>query len=152
MFGPVGWQETIFIFILALLLFGPKKLPELGKTVGKAITEFKRASSELKATWDREMSSLERENESLKEVTQSVSAEISSDYSYDSSYYDGNPYYPSYDDSTATETSPVGASATQGAEVEQGTATDGTAVTTEPVEEAAGETHAAGKQEEPAEA
>jgi sec-independent protein translocase protein TatA len=52
--GPLGWQETVFIFVLALLVFGPKKLPELGKTIGKALTEF-RASSELKSTWDREM-------------------------------------------------------------------------------------------------
>ena len=34
--GPLGWQETVFIFLLALLFFGPKKLPELGKTIGKA--------------------------------------------------------------------------------------------------------------------
>ena len=53
--GPLGWQETVFIFFLALLLFGPKKLPELGRTLGKAMTEFRRASSELKATFDREM-------------------------------------------------------------------------------------------------
>jgi sec-independent protein translocase protein TatA len=52
--GPLGWQETIFIFVLALLIFGPKKLPELGKTIGKAMTEFRRASSELRSTWDRE--------------------------------------------------------------------------------------------------
>ena len=68
----LGWQETIFIFVLALLIFGPKKLPELGRSIGKAITEFRRASGELKATWDREMISLERENESIKEVTTSA--------------------------------------------------------------------------------
>ncbi len=51
--GPLGWQETVFIFILALLIFGPKKLPELGKTFGKAMSEFRRASAELKATWSR---------------------------------------------------------------------------------------------------
>ena len=34
--GPLGWQETVFIFLLALLIFGPKKLPELGKTAAKA--------------------------------------------------------------------------------------------------------------------
>ena len=50
--GPLGWQETIFILVLALLIFGPKKLPELGKTIGKAMTEFRRASSELKSTFD----------------------------------------------------------------------------------------------------
>ena len=74
--GPLGWQETVFIFVLALLIFGPKKLPELGKTIGKALTEFRRASSELKHTWDREMSNLEREGESIKEVTSSVQSEL----------------------------------------------------------------------------
>ena len=50
--GPVGVQEMIVIFLVALVLFGPKKLPELGKTIGKAITEFRRAQSELKSTFD----------------------------------------------------------------------------------------------------
>jgi len=59
--GPLGISETIFIFILALLMFGPKKLPELGKTIGKAMGEFKRASSELKETFEREMQTIERE-------------------------------------------------------------------------------------------
>ena len=36
--GPLGWQEMMVIFVLALLIFGPKKLPELGKTIGKAMT------------------------------------------------------------------------------------------------------------------
>src|ERR1041385_6207316 len=62
--GPLGMQEMVFIFVLALLIFGPKKLPELGKTLGKAMTEFRRASNELKSTFDREMSNLERETES----------------------------------------------------------------------------------------
>ena len=56
--GPLGYQEAIFIFVLALLVFGPKKLPELGKTVGKAMTEFRRASNELKSTWNREMEAI----------------------------------------------------------------------------------------------
>lgn len=128
--GPLGWQETVFIFVLALLLFGPKKLPELGRTLGKAITEFRRASSELKATFDRELSSLERENESIREVTSSYSPDTySHDYNYDSSYYDGGHDSPSQD-STATETSTVSASATQGAESHSGTAPEGTVATT----------------------
>jgi TatA/E family protein of Tat protein translocase len=117
--GPLGWQETVFIFILALLIFGPKKLPELGKTVGKALTEFRRASSELKATFDREMSSIERENESLKEVTQQYQNQINS-YD-DSSYYDGAYGSESYD-STASNPSTVSAPETQGAESTAGTA------------------------------
>ena len=112
--GPLGWQETMVIFVLALLLFGPKKLPELGKTVGKAITEFRRASSELKSTWEREMVSLERENESLKEVTSSIQNELTD---YNSSYtYDGGSYEPSAYDSPADNPSTVSASAPEGAE------------------------------------
>ncbi len=128
--GPLGWPETVFIFVLALLLFGPKKLPELGRTLGKAITEFKRASTELRATFDRELSSLERENESIKEVTSSYNPDTYNyDYNYDSSYYDGG-YASASDDSTATETSSVSASATQGAESHSGTAPEGTVATT----------------------
>lgn len=131
--GPLGWQETVFIFVLALLLFGPKKLPELGRTLGKAITEFRRASSELKATFDRELSSLEREHESIKEVTSSYvpdtySQNYNYDYNYDSSYYDGSTSY----DSAATATSTVGASATEGAEAQNGTAPEGTVAASEP--------------------
>ena len=91
--GPLGWQETIFIFVLALLIFGPKKLPELGKTIGKAMTEFRRASSELRSTWDREMASMERETESLKEETRKIEGEIQS------SYHDGTDHYNSQYDS-----------------------------------------------------
>ena len=118
--GPLGWQETVFIFVLALLVFGPKKLPELGKTIGKALTEFRRASSELKSTWDREMVNLERETESLKEVTNTYQNELT-DYSYnynyeDSSYDSGNNGMESYDSTTASNSSSVSASATEGAE------------------------------------
>lgn len=117
--GPLGWQETMFIFVLALLIFGPKKLPELGKTIGKAMTEFRRASSELKSTFDREMASIERETEPIKEAAQQYSAEISG-YQYDS-YYDSG-YYGESQTSTASETSNVGASAPQGADSTNGTA------------------------------
>jgi sec-independent protein translocase protein TatA len=123
--GPLGWQETVFIFILALLLFGPKKLPELGKTLGKAITEFRRASNELKATFDREMKSLEAENESLKEVTQQYDT-YNYDYSsYDSSYQAGSYGTENYD-SPATSPSTTSASATQGAELPSAGAPVGT--------------------------
>jgi sec-independent protein translocase protein TatA len=110
--GPLGWQETVFIFLLALLIFGPKKLPELGRTLGKAMTEFRRASSELKATFDREMKTLERESESLKEVTSSYEHDL---YNYDYSSYESGEHHDSYD-STATEHSIASASAPQGAE------------------------------------
>ena len=118
--GPVGMPELIVIFLVALVLFGPKKLPELGRTLGKAITEFRRAQSELKATFDREMRNLERETESPKE--------IGGGYQYDKYNYDysssdagtyGEPYGSSTtepQDSTVTNTSTISASATEGAE------------------------------------
>jgi sec-independent protein translocase protein TatA len=119
----LGWQETVFIFVLALLIFGPKKLPELGKTIGKALTEFRRASSELKSTFDREMASIEQENRSLQQVTSEYSPDT---YNYDSSYYDGE--YQNHDsaDSTAPESSTVGASADQGAESSSGSVPEAT--------------------------
>ncbi len=70
--GPIGVQEMVAIFLVALVLFGPKKLPELGRTIGKALTEFRRASTELKSSFEREMQTLERENDSLKTITQST--------------------------------------------------------------------------------
>ncbi len=56
MFGPLGIPEVIFILVLALLVFGPKRLPEIGRTVGKAMGEFRRASNELKRTINTEIS------------------------------------------------------------------------------------------------
>jgi sec-independent protein translocase protein TatA len=55
MFGSVGLPELIVIFTIALIIFGPRKLPELGKSLGKSLAEFKRASNELKHTLDEEI-------------------------------------------------------------------------------------------------
>jgi TatA/E family protein of Tat protein translocase len=78
----LGVPEMAVIFILALVLFGPSKLPELGRTIGKAMTEFRRASNDLKATFEREMQTLERENQSIKETTCEVTRQIA-DATYD---------------------------------------------------------------------
>jgi sec-independent protein translocase protein TatA len=111
--GPLGTGELVLIFFLALLLFGPKELPKLGKTIGKAMTEFRRAQTELKSTFDREMRNLERES-GIKELAQTTFDSNSYNYdhsSYDSSYYDNG----AYDSSLNTSTSTDGASAHQGA-------------------------------------
>ena len=47
MFGPIGWPEIIGILIIALLLFGAKRLPEIGRSMGKAIREFKKSFSDM---------------------------------------------------------------------------------------------------------
>ena len=58
----MGFSETIFLFFLALVIFGPKKLPEIARQVGKALNEFRRASNEFKAQIESEISQLETEN------------------------------------------------------------------------------------------
>lgn len=55
MFGPIGMPELIIIFVIALIVFGPRKLPELGKSLGRSLAEFKRASNDLKNTLEEEI-------------------------------------------------------------------------------------------------
>lgn len=55
MFGPLGMPELIIIAIIALFVFGPRKLPELMRSLGKSLAEFKRASNDLKNTLDEEI-------------------------------------------------------------------------------------------------
>jgi sec-independent protein translocase protein TatA len=55
MFGSIGMPELIIIFVIALIIFGPRKLPELGRTLGKSLAEFKRATNELKSTLEDEI-------------------------------------------------------------------------------------------------
>jgi sec-independent protein translocase protein TatA len=60
MFGSLGMGELIIIFTVALIVFGPRKLPELGRSLGKSLQEFKRASNELRHTLDEEVAVEER--------------------------------------------------------------------------------------------
>ena len=62
--GSVGTPEILVILVIALLLFGPTKLPDLGRSLGRAIREFKKASSELQETIEREVDDLKRTAES----------------------------------------------------------------------------------------
>jgi len=65
MFGSIGMPELIVIFVIALIIFGPRKLPELGRTLGKSIQEFKKASNELRSTIEEEIC-LEEQRETAK--------------------------------------------------------------------------------------
>ena len=55
MFGPLGVPEMLFILVLALLVFGPRRLPELGRTIGRAMGEFRRATTDLRRTLNNEL-------------------------------------------------------------------------------------------------
>ena len=67
MFG-IGGPEMIAIFIIALIVFGPKKLPELGKSLGRGIREFNKAKNDLKATWDEQIREAETHLQDVKET------------------------------------------------------------------------------------
>ena len=60
MFGPIGFPEMLIIAVVALIFFGPRKLPELGRSLGKSLSEFKRASNELRSTLEEEVRVEER--------------------------------------------------------------------------------------------
>ena len=89
--GPVGFPEMFVIFIVALLLFGPKKLPELGRMLGKGLSEFRRAKNELKSTFETHMQELEREAR-MSEAKSSPSLPSAHSSSYSYPYEEYNPY------------------------------------------------------------
>jgi sec-independent protein translocase protein TatA len=70
--GSLGMQEIIVIFVLALIIFGPRKLPDLGKSLGRGMAEFKKASNELKQTWEDEVR-LEKEKQDMAEILKDTS-------------------------------------------------------------------------------
>jgi TatA/E family protein of Tat protein translocase len=65
-FGPIGMPELIVIFLVALLIFGPRKLPEIGKSIGRGLSEFKKASDDLKKTIEDEIEEGKREASAVK--------------------------------------------------------------------------------------
>ena len=84
MFGSVGVPELIIIFTIALIIFGPRKLPELGKSLGKSLAEFKRASNELKNTLDEEIRLEERRTATMEEERRNVERQAAPVHSVDS--------------------------------------------------------------------
>ncbi len=65
----LGFSEVLVIFVIALIVFGPRKLPDLGKSLGKGLAEFKKASNELKRTWEEEV---QTEEEELKRIQRDI--------------------------------------------------------------------------------
>jgi sec-independent protein translocase protein TatA len=55
MFGSIGMPELVVILVIALIIFGPRKLPELGRSLGKTLAEFKRTSNDLRTTLEDEI-------------------------------------------------------------------------------------------------
>jgi sec-independent protein translocase protein TatA len=74
MFGSIGMPELIIIFVIALIIFGPRKLPELGRSLGKSLAEFKRASNELRNTLEEEIRIEEQKDAAAKYEEQKEAA------------------------------------------------------------------------------
>ncbi len=79
MFGSIGGPELLLILLLALLLFGPRKLPEIGRTIGKTLAEFRRASNEFKLNLEREVEADQAvaARDAVVQAGQEVAAEVS---------------------------------------------------------------------------
>ena len=78
--GQLGFSEMLVIFIVALLVFGPKKLPELGKSLGKGIREFKKASDELKSSWEDQVKDIQAPLNDVKKDIHEMGKDIKSDF------------------------------------------------------------------------
>jgi len=59
MFGSLGMPELIVIMVIALLVFGPKKLPEVGRSIGKALREFKKTTEDIKGKFEEQINAEE---------------------------------------------------------------------------------------------
>jgi sec-independent protein translocase protein TatA len=79
MFGSIGMPELIIILVIALIIFGPRKLPELGKSLGRSLNEFKKASTDLQNTLEQEIKIEEQKESSAKAPTPAPVAEVVSD-------------------------------------------------------------------------
>ena len=64
----LGFPEMIFLFLLALLIFGPKKMPEIGRQIGRALNEFKRASNEFKSQIESEINQIDLEEQNKQTI------------------------------------------------------------------------------------
>ena len=74
----LGWGEMALIFMVALLVFGPKKLPEIGRTLGKGLREFKKASDDLKSNWEEHLREVESPVHDLKQTMSQVKTDVES--------------------------------------------------------------------------
>lgn len=74
----LGMQELLLIGVIALIIFGPRKLPQIARTIGKTMAEFRRATNEFKSTWEKEVDfeNLEKEEPVSNSIAKSNPVEL----------------------------------------------------------------------------
>ncbi len=75
-FGPIGWTELLIIIVIALLLFGPRRLPELARSMGEAINEFRKASSGASASKEEKKEEVRRSSSEIRELALSLGIDV----------------------------------------------------------------------------
>ena len=78
MFGPLGFQEVLFILVLALLIIGPRKLPQVARTIGRTLSEFRKASTELKRSINAEIADEELRQSDPRKLVRETYDEVRS--------------------------------------------------------------------------
>ncbi len=78
--GQLGFSEILVIFVIALLVFGPKKLPDLGKSLGKGIREFRKATDELKSSWEEQVKDISAPLNDVKKDIHNMREDLKSDF------------------------------------------------------------------------
>ncbi|HEX5734585.1 MAG TPA: twin-arginine translocase TatA/TatE family subunit [Blastocatellia bacterium] len=101
--GNLGWTEILVILVIALIIFGPRKLPELGKSLGQSLAQFRRASDDFKRTWEEEVEVEKRRLEAPPPMPAELTGESFPTVSQ------ADPYWPG---STEQESSPAADEAT----------------------------------------
>ena len=105
--GQLGFQELLLIFVVALLVFGPKKLPELGKSLGKGLKEFKRATNEIKSSWEDQVRDVEKDlsdtTKDLKDLERDLKEDLNKDPKAEFYASQGQPSQDAKEDSSQTE-------------------------------------------------
>jgi TatA/E family protein of Tat protein translocase len=99
----LGMPEVVLILIIALVIFGPRKLPELGKSLGQAMAQFRRASDEFKRTWEQEVE-MEKIRTSDSSTSSTTNYDSSASYSTEADYNYGYDGYAAESSSTTTTT------------------------------------------------
>ena len=98
----LGMPEVILILVIALIVFGPRKLPELGKSLGQAMSQFRRASEDFKRTWEQEVD-LEKTKTGTTTAALGSANPDASGYSSDYYSYGYEPEYGSGESSTTEQ-------------------------------------------------